>query len=284
MIVNYKGEEIELKKYKDKLRPHHIQAILLDGIIDTREITKDIVEATTDSNINTVLIDFNHMIPTDIRDNDNLIQINGYEESSRITSYMQYFDEVISTNENTIEYDLAERFNFCFNSPFTHFKAWVNNQDHNLQLLIKTIIKLLYSIDNQTIVIYRNPELYLSPRYIQKYYDLLSFTLDMRGAQGIFITHSPIIVRELPKECVTIINESFGLMDINKPLEETYGQSISRLLGTTFNVDTEHSGFYDNLDYLILHSQYTEQDINQMSLGRTADMYRRLMLEKKDIQ
>lgn len=70
-------------------------------------------------------------------------------------------------------------------------------------IIILSLTALCASIYEKTIVFIDEPETHLHPPLLATYIRTLSFLLRKRNAIAIIATHSPIVLQEVPKSCVT---------------------------------------------------------------------------------
>lgn len=57
-------------------------------------------------------------------------------------------------------------------------------------------------------------------------------------------THSPIVVQELPKQTVNIIEKYGDSIIVRKPNIETFGETLGVLINEIFKFNPEKTGFY----------------------------------------
>lgn len=57
-------------------------------------------------------------------------------------------------------------------------------------------------------------------------------------------THSPVVLQEVPKSCVTIVDRSGDQFKFDPPDLETYGENVGTLTREAFNLEVLESGFH----------------------------------------
>ena len=86
----------------------------------------------------------------------------------------------------------------------------------------------------QTLVLIDEPETHLHPPLLSAYMRGLSEILIAENGVAILATHSPVVLQEVPKSCVTIIRKYGQAVKIEKPRIETFGENIRDFNGRSF--------------------------------------------------
>ena len=71
---------------------------------------------------------------------------------------------------------------------------------------------------------------------------VLWFTIQKR-----FATHSPVVLREIPRKCVYVLRSRDGLRYVSHPNIETFGENLGVLLNEVFGVNADKSGYFSFL-------------------------------------
>lgn len=119
--------------------------------------------------------------------------------------------------------------------------------------------RLVEKVEEQTLVILDEPELHLRPPLLSAFVKAFSNLLVSRNAVSLIVTHSPVIVQEMPSDCVKIINRINNLVNLVSLEEsemETFGENISSLTREIFKLVIKESGFQNKInlveqDYLM---------------------------------
>ncbi|MFR2767106.1 MAG: AAA family ATPase [Thomasclavelia sp.] len=141
------------------------------------------------------------------------------------------------------------------------------------------------TIEEKTLVLLDEPETHLHPPLVSSFIRCLSELLMSTNAVAIIATHSPIILQEVPKNCVWILDRSGWNCSISRPRFETFGESYNNLVEEVFGLEIQKSGFHkmiaDEVDKLNNYDELIEKFGNQ--LGGDADIIARtLFLQKED--
>ncbi len=117
------------------------------------------------------------------------------------------------------------------------------------QMIIYTLFSLIAHMERGTVVLYDEPEVYLHPPLMLTYIKILREIFVRKNGMGIFATHSPIILQEIPKVCVKVIKrikEDGGISSSNLQ-PETYASSITSINNEIFKIETMNTGFYKDI-------------------------------------
>lgn len=117
---------------------------------------------------------------------------------------------------------------------------------HSIVLL--TITKLIQELEEKTLVLLDEPESHLHPPLLSTFTRILSNLLVSRNGIGIIATHSPVIIQEVPRKCVWIMNRYGREMEFERPQIETFGENINILTKEVFSFEITNSGFHKLLN------------------------------------
>ncbi len=112
------------------------------------------------------------------------------------------------------------------------------------KIILLSLTRLVQLTIEKSLILYDEPEIFLHPPLISAYMRALSWLLIDRNAVAIIATHSPIILQEVPRKCVWIIQRDGDFYSIARPDRETFGESVSTLTRDIFNLELRKSGFY----------------------------------------
>ncbi|MDP5148341.1 AAA family ATPase [Shewanella sp. ULN5] len=114
-------------------------------------------------------------------------------------------------------------------------------------IVLLTLTKLVETIEEKTLVLIDEPESHLHPPLLSAFMRALSDLLMSRNGVAIIATHSPVVLQETPKTCVSILRRSRLEGGIDKPTIETFGENVGTLTREVFHLEVSKSGFYDLL-------------------------------------
>ena len=153
------------------------------------------------------------------------------------------------------------------------------------KIVLLTITRLVELVNEKTLVMLDEPESHLHPPLFSSFVRALSFLLTKRNGVAIIATHSPVVLQEVPKECVWIIDRSGEDIRANRPINETFGENVGILTQEVFKLEVTSSGFHKLLKETISTSNSYEEVLKKFEgkLGNEAEailqtlMYYKLM-------
>ena len=117
------------------------------------------------------------------------------------------------------------------------------NLSSGQQILICTITELIANIENESILLFDEPEIHLHPNAISNVMRMFYRLLDEFNSYAIFTTHSPIILQEIPSKYIQILERIDGMSYVRKPDVECFGNNISDIIFDVFDVKGSESNF-----------------------------------------
>ena len=150
------------------------------------------------------------------------------------------------------------------------------------KIILLSIATLITEVEQFSLVLIDEPELFLHPPMISNYIRSISDIMRKKNGLCILTTHSPIIIQEIPKTCVKIIkgNNKDGI-SMETPEYETLGENLSTLTNTIFELNQYESGFYQLIKDLVNNpSKYklNYEKIDNLEFGRDGMLYKDLLL------
>lgn len=115
------------------------------------------------------------------------------------------------------------------------------------QYVLLVITKIVETINPKCLVLIDEPENHLHPPLLASFIRALSYFLTARNGFAILSTHSPVVLQEIPKSCVYVLNRFGNEISIRKPSIETFAENIGTLTREVFRLEVENSGFYEAL-------------------------------------
>ncbi len=111
-------------------------------------------------------------------------------------------------------------------------------------IIILSLTLLAESIYEKTIVLIDEPETHLHPPLLSTYIRTLSFLLIKKNAVAIIATHSPIVLQEVPKDCVSRVERNGENMKFHDIKIESFATSIDSITREVFGLEVVKTGFY----------------------------------------
>lgn len=151
----------------------------------------------------------------------------------------------------------------------------INELSSGQKTIILYISKLIASINEGYLVIFDEPETFMHPPMIKAFIRNISEIIRQRNATCIVATHTPIILQEIPNDCVYCLNRTdTGNVVIKNVHYRTYGESIDLLYKNIYGMELARTGFYsfledkrlEKLDEIINDPDDTEKEVLEENL------------------
>ncbi len=127
------------------------------------------------------------------------------------------------------------------------------------KIVLLSITKLVETVEEKTLVLIDEPEAHLHPPLLSAFVRALSALLLDRNGVAIVATHSPVVLQEVPKSCVWILNRVGSDAKAAQPKMETFGENVSILTREVFQLELTQAGFHSILyDASIRHQSYDD--------------------------
>lgn len=150
------------------------------------------------------------------------------------------------------------------------------------KIILLSIATLITEVEQFSLVLIDEPELFLHPPMISNYIRSISDIMRKKNGLCILTTHSPIIIQEIPKTCVKIIKgNNKGEISMESPTYETLGENLSTLTNTIFELNQYESGFYQLIKDLVDNPKkhnLNYEKIDNLEFGRDGMLYKDLLL------
>lgn len=157
------------------------------------------------------------------------------------------------------------------------------NLSSGQQILICTITELIANIENESIILFDEPEIHLHPNAISNVLRMFYKLLEEFNSYAIFSTHSPLVLQEIPSKYIQILDRVSGILSVRKPDIECFGNSINNIIYDVFDVTTNESNFKTVLSNLSKDKSYQEViEFFDGRLGLNALIYLKNLYDLED--
>ncbi|ESU27085.1 hypothetical protein FLJC2902T_22630 [Flavobacterium limnosediminis JC2902] len=151
------------------------------------------------------------------------------------------------------------------------------------KIVLLTITRLVETVEERSLVLLDEPEGYLHPPLLSAFIRALSDLLKRRNAVAIIGTHSPVVLQEVPKNCIWNLRRH-GADAIAERLEmESFGENVGTLTQEVFGLEVTDSGFHRILKDIAERTENFDEAItkfnNQLGLEARA-ILRNLFYQK----
>lgn len=136
-------------------------------------------------------------------------------------------------------------------------------------IVLLSLTQLVESLGVKTLVLIDEPESHLHPPLLSAYTRALSDLLVKRNSVAIVATHSPVVLQEVSKSCVSILRRTGIFGSVDRPESETFAENVGVLTREVFRLDVSKSGFHELLFYAVNEGKSYEDIVHEYgdSLG-----------------
>ena len=193
--------------------------------------------------------------------------------------------KTLESDENFLRMDIPRLAEIENHNIFKKKSASLINRmssGHIIVLLIMTA--LVASVEEKTLVLIDEPESHLHPPLLSAFIRALSDLLYNRNGVAIIATHSPVVLQEIPKSCVWMLNRRRLSAQPFRPDIETFGENVGILTREVFGLEVTKSGFHKILLELVEDGRSYDEiiEIHQNQLGFEAKALLRAMFISKE--
>lgn len=124
---------------------------------------------------------------------------------------------------------------------------------------------LMAEIEDESLILIDEPELYLHPTLEIALLDMLKSILISTKSYAVIATHSPVMVREVDRNAVTILRKMEGQTISTHPSFQTLGESTDRISGEVFDDYYTEKPFQQSVDMMIERQSISIDEIEKIS-------------------
>ncbi len=111
-------------------------------------------------------------------------------------------------------------------------------------VVILTISRLVELVEERSLVLIDEPEGHLHPPLLSALVRALSDLLISRNGVAIIATHSPVVLQEVPSDCIWVLGRSGHSSRADRPEIETFGENVGILTREVFGLEVVRTGFH----------------------------------------
>nr|WP_256473589.1 AAA family ATPase [Aliidiomarina quisquiliarum] len=153
-------------------------------------------------------------------------------------------------------------------------------------VVLLSVTKLVETVEEKTLILLDEPESHLHPPLLSAFTRALSDLLVNRNGVAIIATHSPVVLQEVPKSCVSILRRTRLISKVERPENETFAENVGVLTREVFGLEVSKSGFHDLLESSVNEGKSYEEieQEYQNQLGFEGKAILRSMVTNKIMQ
>jgi len=165
-------------------------------------------------------------------------------------------------------------------------KALFETLSSGHKAILLSMTKLVEKVEEKTLVLIDEPESHLHPPLLSAFIRAVSWLLMERNAVAIVATHSPVVLQEVPRECVWVLRRTGNTQSAERPLIETFGENVGILTREVFDLEVTSSGFHALLRREALSASTAEEVFSKFNekLGAEARAIVRTLIAGKHLQ
>ncbi|WP_162242671.1 AAA family ATPase [Cellulomonas sp. Leaf395] len=115
------------------------------------------------------------------------------------------------------------------------------------KVVLLTLTRLVEVLEERTLVFLDEPETHLHPPLLSAFIHALSSLLAETNGVAIAATHSPVVLQEIPRSCVWVIDRGVGRTKARRPRIETFAENVSELTHEVFGLEVTESGYHSRV-------------------------------------
>jgi predicted ATP-dependent endonuclease of OLD family len=103
--------------------------------------------------------------------------------------------------------------------------------------VLLTMTKLVEVVGERTLVLIDEPEAHLHPPLAASFIRAFSALLASRNGLAILATHSPVMLQEVPQDCVWLLFRNGENIEVERPQIETFAETLGVLTREVFRLE-----------------------------------------------
>ena len=127
------------------------------------------------------------------------------------------------------------------------------------KIVLLSLTRLVELVEERTLVLVDEPEAHLHPPLQSSFIRALSSLLTVRNGLAILATHSPVMLQEVPRDCVWLLFREGVATSSQRPQIETFAENLGVLTREVFRLEITQSGYHTLLRTAVGTSQSVEQ-------------------------
>ncbi|MET8305835.1 AAA family ATPase [Micromonospora sp. NPDC005173] len=118
------------------------------------------------------------------------------------------------------------------------------------KIVINILVQIIGRIEPRSLVLIDEPESHLHPSLLAALIRALNRVLQEFDSYSIISTHSAVVLQEIPKRFVRILQRYGSRTMVREPLAETFGENVGYLTSNVFHLDSTKTDYHAVLEDL----------------------------------
>lgn len=123
---------------------------------------------------------------------------------------------------------------------------------------------LVAEVDEESLLILDEPELYLHPSMEVGLLNMLKQLLAATQSNAIIATHSTILAREVERSAISVLRKVDGKTEVSRPNFETFGQTVEVIMGLAFDDYSTRKPYEDSIDEAVAVCASPEEALEKL--------------------
>lgn len=167
--------------------------------------------------------------------------------------------------------------------PDEDIQFYKNNEPFTLssgQLsFLVSMFSLISTIESNSLILIEEPENFLHPSLLTHFINSLTHILRDTNSIAIMATHSALVLREIPRAQITILNRRDNITRYQTPNIETFGADTHQIMIDVFGDLYSNAIFREELSNIAKHKTINELLVQYSDLP--SDVLNKIIMEKK---
>ncbi len=191
--------------------------------------------------------------------------------------------QALESDPNFAEANIRQLLTWTKTEIKTKGPAFFKRLSSGHKIILLTITKLVETVQEKSLIFVDEPEAHLHPPLLSAFTRALAELLSDMNGVAIVATHSPVVLQEVPSDCVYKLHRVGGIATAERPEIETFGENVGILTREVFQLEVTDSGFYQLLKKAVeeLESYDALLDHFNDKLGMEARALARVLFARK---
>ncbi|MEV6827430.1 AAA family ATPase [Amycolatopsis sp. NPDC051102] len=154
---------------------------------------------------------------------------------------------------------------------------WVEHFDRlstGHKIVLNIIMQVIAHADLRSIILIDEPESHLHPSLLSALIRALHTILQRLNSYAIVATHSPVVLQEIPRRYVRVLQRFGNKTRVAKPSVETFGENAGNLTTNVFHLDNTETDYHETLKRLAAEMDMDEiEDLFDGEMSAQARAY-----------
>lgn len=124
------------------------------------------------------------------------------------------------------------------------WKVYFDSLSTGHKIVLNILVQIIGHCERRSLILVDEPESHLHPSLLAAFIRSLNLILDRFDSYAIIATHSPVVLQEVPRQYVRIVQRFGQKTSVVDPLIETFGENVGYLTTNIFHLDSEKTDYH----------------------------------------